>query len=541
MDISSLISRLPAPVRSGILAAVSRNDMLQHALSKLIINKYAYSAPVRPRPYCMAGDFPSWPGLTDRRFSGRHMPGVDDTEVAGRPDVEKLVHLFVRKEFRPATDTSLLFALFAQWFTDGFLRTKWEPEDTRTFRYNESNHEIDLCQIYGISEIQTTMLRAGKDGLLRSQMIGGAEWPAFLFERHEGKLRLDPRYDRQPEKDEDNPATPGLYTPQNFRRVYGKWPEEEREYAFAVGLEHGNSTFGHTVMNTLFLREHNRTARILKEAHPDWSDERLFQLARNTTIAVLLNIVVSDYIVHIAPIPIPLAIKPGMAERERWYRTNWIPVEFSLLYRWHDLIPDKLTIKGEDIEAERFRVANRWIVERGLDEVILAAAQERAGRIGLGNTAPFLVVDKKGPDVKRLSIAMDRACRLPSFNAYRKHYGLKPYSSFEALTRDPESAAKLEELYGDVDRVELFVGLFAEGYEAPAMMGELMVTMVANDAFTQALTNPLLAEAVHTEDAFGKEGLRIVKETKTLAQVIARNTAIGDPGRVSFELAPLPV
>jgi prostaglandin-endoperoxide synthase 2 len=535
MDIAGIIRAMPDPVRRGVLSLVNGNAPVRHYLSKKIINKYAYSAPIRPRPFSMAGEFTSWPGLTDRQYSGRHLGECPQDEAPARPDIDAVANLFVRERFRPATDTNLLFALFAQWFVDGFIRTKWEPGPERFFRHNESNHEIDLCQVYGVSEVQTTMLRAGEGGRLRSQLIGGEEYPAFLFERHEGGVRLDPRYARQAEVDENTPAVPGLYTPQNFARVYGRWPDEERAHAFAVGLEHGNSTLGHTLMNTLFLREHNRTAGILQRAHPDWSDERLFQTARNTTITVLLNIVIGDYIVHIAPIPFKLTARPGMAERERWYRTNWIPVEFALLYRWHDLIPDKLTLKGEDIPAEAFRLANRWILRHGLDAVILAAAQERAGRIGLGNTARFLV-DKEGADVKRLSIAMDRACRLPSFNAYRRHFGLKPYATFEALTRDRDAAARLRALYGDVERLEWFVGMFAEGYEAPEMMGELMVTMVANDAFTQALTNPLLAEAVHSPATFGPEGYRIVQETHTLAEVIARNTKIPDPGAVGFEL-----
>ena len=330
-----------------------------------------------------------------------------------------------------------------------------------------------------------------------------------------------------------DPGRTGLYTPANFERVFRGWSDEDKRHAFAVGLEHGNSTVGQTAMNALWVREHNRTAGILAEAHPGWDDERVFQTARNVSIVVLLNIVIGDYIVHIAPLPLPLEAWPGMAERERWYRTNHIPVEFALLYRWHDLIPERLEIGDEALRDEEFRRANARLTRLGLDRTLLAAGSQRAGRIGLHNTAPFLLA-KEGADVKRLSLEMGRSCRLGSFNAYRRHYGLKPYASFEALTGEREDAARLRALYGDVERLEWFVGIFAEGYGGGAMMGELLTTMVANDAFTQALTNPLLAEGIHNAATFGEEGREIVRSTRRLAQVIARNTGIEDPSKVRF-------
>jgi prostaglandin-endoperoxide synthase 2 len=170
--------------------------------------------------------------------------------------------------------------------------------------------------------------------------------------------------------------------------------------------------------------------------------------------------------------------------------------------------------------------------------VLAGAARERAGRIGLHNAAPFLVdAPPRGIDVKRLSLAMGRTCRLASFNDYRRHFGLPTYGSFEDLTRDRGTAAELKALYGDIDRLEWFVGLFAEGYDESAMMGELMTTMVANDAFTQALTNPLLARSVYNADTFGRPGMAIVRTTRTLAQVIARNTGLRDEEALRFETA----
>jgi prostaglandin-endoperoxide synthase 2 len=532
--IGSAARRLPPRARRAIERAVNGWDPLRLLVSRRVINGYAKRTPARPRAVSMESDHTTWPGLTDRRFSGRHLPRAGGPEAPAEPPVEEVLALFERQAFRPATDTSLLFPFFAQWFVDSFLRTKWEPTSPRRFRENESNHEIDLCQIYGVSEAQTSMLREGVGGRLRSQVINGEVWPAPLFEERDGGLALAAAYERKPGRGELEPAVPGLYTLVNFQRVFNDYTDEQKRQAFAVGLEHGNSTLGNVAMNALFLREHNRTAGILQEAHPDWGDERLFQTARNVTIAVLLNIVIGDYIVHIAPIDVRLEAEPGMAERQRWYRNNWMAVEFALLYRWHDLVPDVLELPGETLPATAMRHANGWLVGKGLDGVLIAASRQRAGRIGLGNTAKFLL------EVKRSSLEMARGCGLASFNAYRRHYGLRPVGSFEALTGEREMAARLRELYGDIDRLEWFVGLFAEGYGEDDMMGELLTTMVANDAFTQALTNPLLAKAVHNEATFGKEGLAIVRGTRTLGEVIARNTGIKDPSLVGFKVVREP-
>ena len=521
--------------RRSTLGLVERSPALRAVVTRGVVNRYAYAARTRPRPCSMAAPYTTWPGLVDRRYSGRHLP-VAGEKAPAEPDLDAVAALFERRAFRPAADTSILFAFFAQWFTDGFLRTKWEEGPERHFRENESNHEIDLNQIYGSGEAQARMLRLGSEephlrGRLRTQEIGGETWPAPLFEERDGEVVLAPRYAPK--------GGPGLYTEANFERVWGSAPDEARRHAFAVGLEHGNSTIGQAAMNALWVREHNRTAAILARAHPGWDDERVFQTARNVTTVVVLNIVIGDYIVHIAPLPVPLEARPGMAERERWYRANHIAVEFALLYRWHDLIPEALVVGEETLRGAEFLHANARLTRLGLDAVILAAASQHAGRIGLHNTAPFLLAkaEEGGRDVKRLSVEMGRRCRLASFNAYRRHYGLRPYASFEDLTGDREDAAALRALYGEVERLEWFVGIFAEAHGPGAMMGELLTTMVANDAFTQALTNPLLSESVHNAATFGEAGLEIVRATRRLAQVVARNTGMANEGRVRFEVA----
>lgn len=503
-----------------MMAVVNRIEPLRLNAAKKAITYFAEACPPRPFAHSMFSEYVSWPGLVERKYSGRHLPCAEGTDAPAQPDLDDIADLFERKAFIPCQDSSLLFPLFAQWFVDGFLRTKWEdPTKQRFFRENESNQEIDLNQLYGSSEIQTRMLRElGNGGRLKSRLIDSEEWPPLLFEEREDGFHVREEFARNDER-------PGLYTDDNLNRIYGNWPDEDLREAWATGLEFGSATLGQSLLNVLFLREHNRVAGIIANAHPDWDDERVFQTTRNVLTVLLLNLVMSDYIPHIARQRLDLAVPPGWAEEQSWYRTNRMAVEFAMLYRWHDLIPDDFYCGDEKMPATALVRPNKWMMKEKLRDIMMGAAKTPAGRLGLGNTAHFLNM-KGGADVKRLSVAMGRSCKLASFNDYREHYGLSRYKDFYSLTKDRAMAAELERLYGDVDKLEWFVGIFAEHHQPPDMMGELLRVMVANDAFTQALTNPLLSKAVFGPQTFSEEGMAIIKSTKTLSDIAVRNTGL---------------
>jgi prostaglandin-endoperoxide synthase 2 len=82
------------------------------------------------------------------------------------------------------------------------------------------------------------------------------------------------------------------------------------------------------------------------------------------------------------------------------------------------------------------------------------------------------------------------------------------------------------------------VGIFAEDYPDYMMMGELMTYMVANDAFTQALTNPLLARNVFNDATFSKAGMKVINDTHSLQQIVTRNSSVPDSVLVSFDYVP---
>jgi prostaglandin-endoperoxide synthase 2 len=508
----------------GVLVDVLRKlPFGSRLVTTALVGVLANSTEPRPRPFTLAADYTTWVSLTDRGFTGRHLPVAEPRPL---PTEAQVLDLFRRPagRARPSTDTTVLFMLFAQWFTDSFLRT-----DRADMRRNTSTQEIDFCQIYGLGESRTRLLRAMEGGRLASQRIGDQEFPPFLLRRSpDGGYAVRPEFQ-------------GLHDEAWLLDVLlADVADRQKDLFFAVGLEHGNSTIGSTALDVLFLREHNRVADLLaaeyaagrtrpawpRDLSPEDLDERLFQTTRMILTVLLLKLVVEEYIRHIAPHDPPLKVRPGTADAKRWNRSNWIAVEFNLLYRWHMLVPDTVTTDEGEVPAKEFlRDNNEVVVSRGIEWVLAQASRSRASRIGLFNTPDFLVERKRPehPAVEERSIALMRSARLQSYNAYRRCFGMKPAASFAEVTTDPEVRQRLEDLYGDVDALEWYVGIFAEDHPEDQMMGELLTAMVGYDAFTQALTNPLLSGRVFNEATFTRAGLHVIAGTHTLQQILARN------------------
>ena len=164
---------------------------------------------------------------------------------------------------------------------------------------------------------------------------------------------------------------------------------------FVGGVERLNVSVGYAMMNTLFLREHNRICGELAKAYPTWDDERLFQTARNVMIVVLLRIVVEDYVNHITPYHFKFSALPWDFKRSSWYRTNWMTVEFNLLYRWHSMVPNAILIQDEFKPIADGLFNNDLLLENGLAKMFRSASRQRASEIGLLNTADHLVKRRK--------------------------------------------------------------------------------------------------------------------------------------------------
>ncbi|MBD5635927.1 MAG: heme peroxidase, partial [Candidatus Eremiobacteraeota bacterium] len=168
--------------------------------------------------------------------------------------------------------------------------------------------------------------------------------------------------------------------------------------------------------------------------------------------------------------------------------------------------------------------------QRGLGALFEETSAQTATRIGLFNTPDFLVDAAEVP-----SVALGRLAQLASYNDYREFCKFPRVTSFAQITGDAEAQRELERLYGDVERLEFYVGLYAEDVRENSALPALMGRLVGIDAFSQALTNPLLSEHVYNEETFSSVGWELLGKPVTLADVVNRNTPQnGRPYRVTF-------
>ena len=504
------MSRIPYSVQKFLFSIVEAIPPLASLVNKFAINRVVKRARTRPHPLSTARDYVSWPGLTDKRWSARHLPPQIRENL---PDPEALQELFRRKEGtqRLCPKSTCLFPTFAQYLTDGFIRTESEhltPEGedpTLSLKRNTSNHDIDMCTLYGRTPAQTEALRLkssepGLRGRLRSQMIGDEEYPPFLY--RDGVV--DPDFAVL-----DPPLGGADQSP------------EKQAKLFAVGGDRVNSVPQVAMLNTLFLREHNRLAGEIEKAHPDWDDDRVFETARNTLMVIFIKIVVEDYINHISPLPFTLRADPSVAWNAPWNKPNWITTEFSLLYRWHALIPDQIKW-GDDLHPVHTTFMNNdLLIRNGLLKGFAGICETQAAELGPRNTAEPLL------KVELASIKQDRLCQLAGFSDYCNYMSQNRPVSFKAISSDPDVSDALAKHYDGPRDVDFHVGLFCEDRVPNSPLPNLILVFVALDAFTQALTNPLLSQHVFKRSTFSAPGWSAIRQTETLRDVLDRNVAGG--------------
>lgn len=537
-------------VFEDVLIDIGSTILGKARINEILINRLVGKGRTRPHPWSTRCGHICWSGLTDRSYNARLLPPKPHVGPEGlgtaRPPIDQVALLFAADPAgqRVCPKSTVLFPAFAQYLTDGFIRTMMSNKPPFGDGFEDrarttSNHDIDLSPLYGRNPEQTAVLRedpakTGRKGRLKSQIVNGEEFPLFLYDPADPKLQTVKAEFCKTVRD---PATGQPVVVSILDQPLGVGDSQARQTMFAVGGDRANATPHVAMINTVLLREHNRLAAMIEAKNPAWDDDAVFQTTRNILIVMYIKFVVEEYINHINTAKFRVSANPKPAWEADWNRPNWMTVEFSLLYRWHSLIPSTLKLGGHDLPIAALLMNNQPLLTGGLAAAFADVSANNATELGLGNSDPIFVSVATKAEVR--AVLQGRSNNVASYNDYRRAMKRKPAESFDQLvgeTKNPKEKARraalaqtLKTLYGNVENVEFYVGIFAEPRSEDGPLPSLITAMVAMDAFSQAFTNPLLSEHVwgdqaNREAAFTVAGLAEIEKTSRIRDLVERNT-----------------
>ena len=252
-------------------------------------------------------------------------------------------------------------------------------------------------------------------------------------------------------------------------------------------------------------------------------DERVFEVTRNAVIVIFIKIGIEEYVNHITPLSFELQTSPQVAWNAPWNWPNWIAIEFSLLYRWHSLVPSTVTWGEKTYLLQDTLMSNALLIDAGLASSFEQISAQNAMRLGAGNTADAML------PFELSALEQSRLCEIASFADYCENTSTMRPDTFEDISSDPRMIGLLRKLYGTPDRVEFYVGLFAQDTLSNSPLPDLMLKLAAMDAFSHAFTNPLLSERAFKEETFAHAGWDAISKTSRLSDVVQRNCSANRP------------
>jgi peroxidase len=372
---------------------------------------------------------------------------------------------------------------------------------------NLSTSWLDASMIYGCDSIRARWMRTFTNGKMKTSAGNFLPWNTITGEF---SAPIDPN---APDMDNDSGKTIKTFVAGDGRAA-----------------EHP----GITSLHTIFVREHNRICdRLVKQGLHN--DELIYQMARKEVGALIQAITYQEFLPAIGIFLSQYTgyrpnVRPDIANTfaTAGYRIGHTMVADDIFLR-NDLCQD--VAPGELSLVDVFWTPNAVITYQ-LEPFVKGFAShtqyETDTRINsvlrnfLFNNNNPADTTRFGIDLASLNIQRGRDHGLPDYNTVRKFYTGRGVSDFSQITSDSSQVASLRKLYGNVNNIDLWIGILSEdhlpGTSVGLTMQQILKTQferLRDGDYYYYLNDPYLPFLVRNQ----------VKNTK-LSDVLKRNTTL---------------
>jgi hypothetical protein len=415
-----------------------------------------------------------------------------------------------------------------------FNRSIWDPATGTSRRnpaqdFNTISSYFDLSQIYGSDVPTSDALRTFTGGLMKTSPGG-----------------LPPLCNT-------NYFTPDELTAMNYS-VGGMANAGPLPYSslYGTGDSRGNENIELTVLQALYLDNHNRLAGMLARENSTWTDQQLFDEARKLNIAGYQSVIYNEWI----PAVLGSNALPAYSSYNPEINAT-IANEFSTVaFRFgHSLLSGNVERQGNDGQpvADSVPLAldffdSSILNGAGMPSVIDPVTGLMTTSIGPvlkgdadGNAQAMdvLVINEVrdllfnevipgvggGQDLIALDTQRGRDHGIPDYNTLRVALGLPKVASFAQITKNVKVQRELQAAYpAGVDSIDAFEGGLAEDHVAGSDVGPLFQKIMA----TQFVRLRDGDRFFYLNENLNAQELAIFNQENTLAKIIMANTEINN-------------
>ena len=300
---------------------------------------------------------------------------------------------------------------------------------------------------------------------------------------------------------------------------------------FLAGDIRANEQVALIAMHTLFVREHNYWADLVRTAVPALSGDWVYEIARALVVAEMQAITYREFL----PVLLgssaldPYAgyekdIDPGIANvfAAAGYRVGHTMLSSQLLRIEADGTPHG----SGPLPLARAFFNPQEFVATGMEPILRGLAQQRAQAVDnlvIDDVRNFLFgpPGSGGFDLASLNVQRGRDHGLPSYNDLRQHVGRSRVQQFADINSDATVHSRLASVYAGVDDIDAWIGLLAEPPASSGMVGRTL-RAILSDQFRRLRDGDRF-----WYEAYLPPHLIELVESQRLSVIIRRNTAVG--------------